>query len=258
MPSSAAALAPQAEIPNDLEAFWMPFTANRSFKQRPRMIARAKDMFYYTPEGRAVMDGTAGLWCTNAGHNREPIVAAIQAQAAELDFAPAFQFGHPKAFSLASPHRRPGAGRPRPRLLRQFGLGGRRHGAQDRHRLQQRARPGHAQPADRPRARLPRRRLRRHLGRRHRVEPQAVRHAAGGRRPPAPHLQPRAPGLHVGEPEWGAHLADDLERIVAAARRLDDRGRDRRADGGLDGRAAAPEGLPAAAARASATSTASC
>ena len=102
MPSSAAALAPQAEIPNDLEAFWMPFTPNRSFKKNPRMITRAKDMFYYTPEGRAVMDGTAGLWCTNAGHNREPIVAAIQAQAAELDYAPAFQFGHPKAFSVAS------------------------------------------------------------------------------------------------------------------------------------------------------------
>ena len=102
MPSSAAALAPQAEIPNDLEAFWMPFTPNRSFKKNPRMITRAKGMFYYTPDGRAVTDGTAGLWCTNAGHNREPIVAAIQAQAAELDYAPAFQFGHPKAFSVAS------------------------------------------------------------------------------------------------------------------------------------------------------------
>ena len=102
MPSSASAVASKTEIPNDLEAFWMPFTPNRSFKRNPRMIARAKDMFYYTPEGRAVMDGTAGLWCTNAGHNREPIVAAIQAQAAELDYAPAFQFGHPKAFALAS------------------------------------------------------------------------------------------------------------------------------------------------------------
>jgi beta-alanine--pyruvate transaminase len=59
-------------------------------------------MYYYTPEGRAVLDGTAGLWCTNAGHNRDPIVAAIRAQAAELDYAPAFQFSHPKAFELAS------------------------------------------------------------------------------------------------------------------------------------------------------------
>jgi beta-alanine--pyruvate transaminase len=89
-------------IPNDLEAYWLPFTANRAFKASPRLIARAKDMHYYTPDGRAVLDGTAGLWCTNAGHNRDPIVAAITAQAAELDYAPAFQFSHPKAFELAS------------------------------------------------------------------------------------------------------------------------------------------------------------
>jgi beta-alanine--pyruvate transaminase len=89
-------------VPNDLEAYWMGFTPNRAFKARPRLIARAKDMYYYTPEGRAVLDGTAGLWCTNAGHNREPIVAAIRAQAGELDYAPAFQFSHPKAFELAS------------------------------------------------------------------------------------------------------------------------------------------------------------
>ena len=89
-------------VPNDLEAFFMPFTANRAFKARPRLIARAKDMHYYTPENRPVLDGAAGLWCTNAGHNRDPIVQAIQAQAATLDFAPTFQFGHPRAFELAS------------------------------------------------------------------------------------------------------------------------------------------------------------
>ena len=79
-------------VPNDLEAYWIPFTPNRAFKAAPRLIARAKDMHYYTPDGRAVLDGTAGMWCTNAGHNRDPIVAAIQAEAAELDYAPAFQF----------------------------------------------------------------------------------------------------------------------------------------------------------------------
>ena len=99
MSASAAALAAR---PNDLDAYWMPFTANRAFKQSPRMVARAKDMHYFTPEGRAILDGTAGLWCANAGHSRAPIVAAIQEQAAELDFAPPFQFGHPKAFALAS------------------------------------------------------------------------------------------------------------------------------------------------------------
>ncbi|MBA4333488.1 MAG: aspartate aminotransferase family protein, partial [Methylobacterium sp.] len=88
--------------PNDLDAFWMPFTANRAFKQRPRMISRAEGMYYYTPEGKPVMDGTAGLWCCNAGHKRRPIIEAIQAQAEELDFAPNFQFGHPKVFAAAA------------------------------------------------------------------------------------------------------------------------------------------------------------
>ncbi len=89
-------------VPNDLESYWLPFTANRAFKKAPRLVSRAKDMHYYTPDGRAVLDGTAGLWCTNAGHNRDPIVAAIQKQAAELDYAPAFQFAHPKSFELAN------------------------------------------------------------------------------------------------------------------------------------------------------------
>ena len=90
------------QSPNDLESWWLPFTANRSFKQRPRMITRAKGMYYYTPEGRAVLDGSAGLWCCNAGHNRDEITQAIQAQAAELDYSPAFQFGHAGGFAVAS------------------------------------------------------------------------------------------------------------------------------------------------------------
>src|SRR5262245_47910909 len=89
-------------VPNDLAAWWLPFTANRAFKQRPRLVSRAKGMYYYTPEGRAVLDGSAGLWCCNAGHNRPEIVSAIQTQAAELDYSPPFQFGHPGAFALAS------------------------------------------------------------------------------------------------------------------------------------------------------------
>ena len=92
----------RAEVPNDLAAFWLPFTPNRAFKKRPRLIARSKDMHYYTPDGRAILDATAGLWCCNAGHNRDHIVRAIQEQAAELDFSPTFQFAHPKAFALAS------------------------------------------------------------------------------------------------------------------------------------------------------------
>jgi beta-alanine--pyruvate transaminase len=86
---------------NSLEAFWMGFTPNRAFKANPRLLARAEGMHYYTPEGRQILDGSAGLWCVNAGHNRAPIVEAIRRQAGELDFAPTFQFGHPGAFQLA-------------------------------------------------------------------------------------------------------------------------------------------------------------
>ncbi|NGX98417.1 MAG: aminotransferase class III-fold pyridoxal phosphate-dependent enzyme, partial [Candidatus Afipia apatlaquensis] len=93
---------PTVATPNDLDAFWMPFTANRAFKARPRMLAGAKDMHYFTADGRSILDGAAGMWCSNAGHNRDPIVNAIQKQAATLDYAPPFQFGHPKAFELAS------------------------------------------------------------------------------------------------------------------------------------------------------------
>ncbi|TPN46327.1 aspartate aminotransferase family protein [Mesorhizobium sp. B1-1-9] len=88
--------------PNDLSAFWMPFTANRQFKQAPRMFVSAKDMHYTTSDGRKVLDGTAGLWCVNAGHCRPKITDAIQHQAAELDYAPAFQMGHPIVFELAN------------------------------------------------------------------------------------------------------------------------------------------------------------
>ena len=82
-------------------AFWMPFTANRQFKKSPRMLARAEGMYYYTPEGREVLDGTSGLWCVNAGHCPPKIVAALQKQVAQMDFAPTFQMGHPLAFEFA-------------------------------------------------------------------------------------------------------------------------------------------------------------
>ncbi|ARM89438.1 omega amino acid--pyruvate aminotransferase protein [Rhizobium sp. CIAT894] len=88
--------------PNDLRAFWMPFTANRQFKKEPRLFVGAKDMYYTTHDGRQVLDGTAGLWCVNAGHCRPKITEAIREQAGELDYAPAFQLGHPKAFELAN------------------------------------------------------------------------------------------------------------------------------------------------------------
>jgi beta-alanine--pyruvate transaminase len=82
-------------------AFWMPFTANRQFKKAPRLLARAEGMYYWTPEGRQVLDGTAGLWCVNAGHCRPKIVEAVRRQVGEMDFAPTFQMGHPIAFQFA-------------------------------------------------------------------------------------------------------------------------------------------------------------
>ena len=85
-----------------LEHFWMPFTANRQFKAAPRLLARAEGMYYWTPEGREVLDGTAGLWCVNAGHSRKPIVEAVQKQAATMDYAPPFNMGHPLAFDAAT------------------------------------------------------------------------------------------------------------------------------------------------------------
>jgi beta-alanine--pyruvate transaminase len=85
----------------DLSAWWMPFTANRQFKAAPMLLARAKGMHYFTPDGRPVLDGAAGLWCVNAGHGRAEIVEAVSAAITELDYAPPFKIGHPFAFRAA-------------------------------------------------------------------------------------------------------------------------------------------------------------
>ena len=194
---------PRADVPNDLSAFWLPFTPNRAFKKKPRLIARAKDMHYFTPEGRAVLDGTAGLWCCNAGHNRSSIVAAIQHQASELDFSPTFSFAHPLAFQLAS------------RLV-ELAPGDLDHAfycnsgseacdtalkiALAYHNVRG---TGVAHAPRRPGARLSRRRLRRHFGRRHGQQPQVFRLAALRRRPSARDLQSRASGVHQGRAGMG-------------------------------------------------------
>jgi beta-alanine--pyruvate transaminase len=96
-PSPAA-----VNVPNDLAAHWMPFTANRAFKKAPRLLAGAKGMHYFTVDGRKIIDAAAGMWCTNAGHGRTQISSAIAKQAEALDYAPPFQFGIPQAFELAS------------------------------------------------------------------------------------------------------------------------------------------------------------
>ncbi len=86
----------------DLEAHWMPFTANRHFKAKPRILARAKGMHYWTDDGRQILDGVAGLWCVNAGHSRPEITSAVAKSLEQLDFAPPFNMGHPQAFELAN------------------------------------------------------------------------------------------------------------------------------------------------------------
>ncbi|MBL8672496.1 MAG: aspartate aminotransferase family protein [Alphaproteobacteria bacterium] len=90
------------QMPNNLQPFWMPFTANRSFKGEPRLVVGAEGMHYTAIDGRKILDGTAGLWCVNAGHGRKKITEAIQAQAGQLDYAPNFQLGHPLAFEFAA------------------------------------------------------------------------------------------------------------------------------------------------------------
>jgi beta-alanine--pyruvate transaminase len=100
-PLGDAYVAQATTAPNHLNAFWMPFSANRQFKQKPRLLASAKGMHYRDIEGREILDGTGGLWCCNAGHARPRIVEAVQRQIATMDFAPTFQMGHPLPFVLA-------------------------------------------------------------------------------------------------------------------------------------------------------------
>jgi beta-alanine--pyruvate transaminase len=86
----------------DLEALWLPFTPNRQFKAKPRLLARASGMHYWTPDGRQILDGVAGLWCVNAGHGRREITEAVASQLETMDYAPPFQMAHPEAFALAN------------------------------------------------------------------------------------------------------------------------------------------------------------
>src|SRR3984885_9179650 len=93
---------PPAPAHGELDAFWMPFTANRQFKGNPRLLVRAEGMHYWTADGQQVIDAVAGLWCVNAGHGRREITEAVTKQLGTMEFAPAFQMGHPIAFELAT------------------------------------------------------------------------------------------------------------------------------------------------------------
>jgi beta-alanine--pyruvate transaminase len=201
-------------MPDSLDAFWMPFTANRQFKAKPRLMASAKDMYYTTVDDRQVLDGTAGLWCVNAGHCRDKIVQAIQQQAATLDFAPTFQMGHPGPFALAE-------------RLAQMLPGDLNHvfftnsGSESVDTALKIALAYHRVRGDASRTRL--------IGRErgyHGVGFGGI--SVGGIAPNRKFFGSLLPGVdHLphthnlehnafskGQPEWGAHLADELERIV--------------------------------------------
>ncbi len=204
-----------AGTPNDLESHWMPFTWNRQFKQAPKLIAGAEGMRYYTHDGRELLDGTAGLWCVNAGHNRARIVRAVQAQVATLDYAPSFQLGHPLAFQLAN------------QLVEMAPHGAFDHaffansGSEAVDSALKIALAYHRANGEGQRTRL--------IGRErgyHGVGFGGI--SVGGivnnRRvftelPGTDHLRhtyaPEHQAFSRGQPEWGAHLAEDLERLCA-------------------------------------------
>ena len=211
-PSTAADVHP---TPNYLEAYWMPFTWNRQFKEAPRLLVGAEGMHYTSHDGRKILDGTAGLWCVNAGHGRKQIVEAIQTEAARLDYAPSFQMGHPLPFELAS-------------RLSQLVPGDYDHvfftnsGSESVDSALKIALAYHRVRGEGSRTRL--------IGRErgyHGVGFGGI--SVGGivnnRKFFGPMLNgvDHLPHTHDleqqafsrGEPEWGAHLADDLERLVA-------------------------------------------
>jgi beta-alanine--pyruvate transaminase len=200
---------------NDLAAHWLPFTPNRQFKRAPRLISGAKDMHYIKPDGSRVLDGTAGLWCCNTGHCREPVTRAIQQQAGRLDYAPAFQFSHPQTFELAN-------------RLALSAPGGLDHvlftnsGSEAVDTALKVALAYHQAKGDARRVRL--------IGRERGYHGVgfgglSVGGIAPNRKPYGPllngvdhlpHTYNRAEQAHArGEPEWGGHLADALNGIIA-------------------------------------------
>ena len=199
----------------NLDAYWMPFTANRQFKANPRLLTAAKDMEYTTHDGRQILDGTAGLWCVNAGHCRPKIVEAIQKQVAHLDYAPPFQMGHPLAFELAERLVKMMPGNHFDRVF--YG----NSGSEAVESALKIAIAYHRVRGEASRVRL--------IGRErgyHGVGFGGI--SVGGIAPNRKFFGSLLPGVdHLphthnlehnafskGQPQWGAHLADELERIV--------------------------------------------
>ena len=199
---------------NELEAFWMPFSANRQFKANPRLLARADGMYYWTHDGRKILDGTAGLWCVNAGHGRQEITQAVTQQLTEMDYAPNFQMGHEPVFALAQ------------RLIK--------HTPGDLNHVFF-SNSGSEAVDSALKIALAYHRLRGEASRTRFIGREKAYHGVGfggisvggmvnNRKwygsllPGVDHLPHTLNQTHnrfvQGEPEWGAHLADDLERLV--------------------------------------------
>jgi beta-alanine--pyruvate transaminase len=198
-----------------LAAFWLPFTPNREFKRHPRMLTRANGVFYYDAENREMLDSLAGLWCCLAGHGRTEIADAVSAQIKELDFAPTFQFGHPKAFELA---RRLAAMAPAD-LDHVFFCNS---GSEASDTALKIALAYHRAKGDAHRTRLIGRQRGYHGTNFGGMSVGGIpnnRRAFGNLLSAVDHLPATYNRDHqafsVGEPEWGAHLADALDELVA-------------------------------------------
>ena len=198
----------------NLDNYWLPFTPNKKFKANPRLLTSANGMYYKSDDGREVLDGIAGLWCTNAGHCHPKIVAAVQNQAAELDYATAFNMSHPKAFELAEK-----VSSLTPKGLDRIFYGN--SGSEAVETAMKVALAYHASKGDGQKTKF--------VGREkgyHGVNFGGV--SVGGLTPNRKSFGPLLPGIdhmphtwdteHMafskGQPEWGLHLADELEKIL--------------------------------------------
>ena len=198
----------------NLDNYWLPFTPNKKFKANPRLLTSAKGMYYKSDDGREVLDGIAGLWCTNAGHCHPKIVAAVQNQVAELDYATAFNMSHPKAFELAEK-----VSSLTPNGLDRIFYGN--SGSEAVETAMKVALAYHASKGDGQKTKF--------VGREkgyHGVNFGGV--SVGGLTPNRKSFGPLLPGIdhmphtwdteHMafskGQPEWGLHLADELEKIL--------------------------------------------
>ena len=198
----------------NLDNYWLPFTPNKKFKANPRLLTSAKGMYYKTDEDREVLDGIAGLWCTNAGHCHPKIVEAVQNQVAELDYATAFNMSHPKAFELAEK-----ISSLTPEGLDRIFYGN--SGSEAVETAMKVALAYHASKGEGQRTKF--------IGREkgyHGVNFGGV--SVGGLTPNRKSFGPLLPGIdhmphtwdveHMafskGQPEWGLHLADELEKIL--------------------------------------------